>query len=148
MKNAPTDSLIENYLSADYVDSFSRIVVCKHKITPEEFRYLTFGQLPKWIDWLLKLRNTIVKPLGLDIKSRFTDIVHAQNSSEIILGMPDKHLTFYVSLWCGEYKDSKQDLRITTVVKYNNWLGGVYFFVIRPFHEIIGRAILKDIENK
>lgn len=148
MKNSPTNSLIENYLPADYVDSFSRVVACKQAITPEEFCNLAFGQLPKWIDWLMKLRNAIVKPLGLDTKSRFTNMIHAQNSSEIIFGMPDKHLTFHVSMLCGEYKDDKQQLQITTVVKYNNWLGRVYFFVIRPFHGIIIRAILKGVENR
>ena len=75
MKNIPTNSLIEKYLPADYVDSYSREIVCNQKITPEKFRNLAFNQLPKWIDWLMNLRNAIVKPLGLDTKSRFTNMV-------------------------------------------------------------------------
>lgn len=39
----------------------------------------------------------------------------------------------------------KQELRITTVVKYNNWLGRAYFFIIRPFHGIIVKSILKHV---
>ena len=74
MKNIQTNGLIEKYLPADYVDSYSREIVCNQKITPEKFRNLAFNQLPKWIDWLMNLRNTIVKPLGLDTKSRFTDM--------------------------------------------------------------------------
>lgn len=147
MKNRPTNSLIEKYLPADYVDAFSRVVACKHVITPEEFINLAFKQLPKWIDWLMKLRNAIVKPLGLDTQSRFTDMIHSQNLNELIFGMPDKHLSFYVSLWCGEYKDSKQELRITTVVKYNNWFGRIYFFVIRPFHGVIIQSILNNVSK-
>lgn len=68
MKNIPTNSLIEKYLPADYVDSYSREIACNQKITPEKFRNLAFNQLPKWIDWLMNLRNAIAKPLGLDTR--------------------------------------------------------------------------------
>lgn len=85
MKNIPTNSLIEKYLPADYVDSYSREIVCNQKITPEKFRNLAFNQLPKWIDWLMNLRNAIAKPLGLDTKSRFTNMVSDKNEHEEIL---------------------------------------------------------------
>lgn len=55
MKNIPTNGLIEKYLPADYVDSYSREIVCNQKITPEKFRNLAFNQLPKWIDCELYL---------------------------------------------------------------------------------------------
>ena len=141
MKNIQTNGLIEKYLPADYVDSYSREIVCNQKITPEKFRNLAFNQLPKWIDWLMNLRNAIVKPLGLDTKSKFTDMVSDKNEHEEIFGMT-------VSMWCGEYKNGKQKLRITTIVKYNNRLGRIYFFFIRPFHKIIIYFLLKRIKNK
>lgn len=144
----PTNSLIEKFLPANYVDSYSRIITSENAITPDEFRNLAFNQLPQWIDWLMKLRNTIVKPLGLDTDSRFTDMICASNPNEEVFGMPDKHLDFHVSMWCGEYKDGKQELRITTVVKYNNWFGRLYFFVIRPFHGIIIKSILNKIYKR
>lgn len=148
MNEIPTNSQLANYLPADYVDSFSRIIAYKKEITPGEFRNLAFNQLPKWIDWLMKLRNAIVKPLGLDTGSKFTDMVCASSSNEEIFGMPDKHLDFHVSMWCGEYRNGRQELRITTVVKYNNWLGRVYFFIIRPFHGIIILSLLKSLKHK
>lgn len=140
-------SLIDNYLPADYIDSFSKEVETKESITPDAFFDMAFNQFPAWIDWLLKLRNAIVKPLGLDTTSRFSDSICERNDNEIIWGMPDKHLNFHVSMWCGEYRDGKQELRITTVVKYNNWLGRAYFFVIRPFHRLIIKSILKRLER-
>ena len=148
MKNMPTNSLIEKYLPADYSDSFSKEVMTKESITPDAFFNMAFTQFPVWIDWLLKLRNKIVKPLGLDTQSRFSDSVCESNTNEIIWGMPDKHLNFHVSMWCGEHRDGKQELRITTVVKYNNWFGRLYFFVIRPFHRIIIKSILNRIEKR
>ena len=117
----------------------------KQALTPEDFRNLAFSRFPKWIGWLMNFRNAIVKPLGLDTATRFTDMVLDKNLHEEILGMPDKHLDFHVSMWCGEYHEGKQELRITTVVKYNNWLGRAYFFIIRPFHGIIVKSILKHV---
>ena len=69
------------------MDYYSREIVCNQKITPEKFHNLAFNQLPKWIDWLMNLRNTIVKPLGLDTKSKFTDMVSDKNEHEEIFGM-------------------------------------------------------------
>ena len=57
------DSLINNYLPADYLDSFSKEVVVNKNITPDTFFDMVFNRFPAWIDWLLKLRNKIVKPL-------------------------------------------------------------------------------------
>lgn len=148
MKNIPANSLISTYLPADYADSYSREVTCNKPINPEEFRNLAFNQYPKWIEWLMNARNAIVKPLGLDTEGRFMDMICARNNNEEIFGMPDKHLTFHVSVWCGEYNAGKQELRISTVVKYNNRLGKVYFFFIHPFHAIIVQYILKDIDKK
>lgn len=94
------DSLINNYLPADYLDSFSKEVVVNKNITPDTFFDMVFNRFPAWIDWLLKLRNKIVKPLGLDTTSRFPDSVCERSANEIIWGMPDKHLNFNVSMWC------------------------------------------------
>lgn len=62
--------------------------------------------------------------------------------------MPDKYLNFHISMWCGEFKENKQELRITTAVNYNNTLGKLYFSIIKPFHRIIILSILKNIEQK
>lgn len=46
MKDMPTNSLIENYLPADYIDTFSREITLKQAMTPSEFRKRAFSQLP------------------------------------------------------------------------------------------------------
>ncbi len=141
-------SLINNYLPADYLDSFSKEIVVKENITPDAFFDMAFNQFPCWINWLLKLRNTLVKPLGLETKSHFSDSVCERNANEIICGMLDKHLNFHVSMWCGKLHDNKQELCITTVVKFNNILGRLYFFVIQFFHGVIIRSLLNNIQKK
>lgn len=141
-------SLINNYLPANYIDSYSKEIVTNKSITPDAFFDMAFNQFPSWINWMLKLRNILVKPFGLDTESRFSNCVSERNANEIIWGMPDKHLNFHVSMWCGEHKDGKQELRIITVVKYNNWFGRLYFFVIKPFHAIIIPSLLNSIARR
>lgn len=46
------DSLINNYLPADYLDSFSKEVVVNKNITPDTFFDMVFNRFPAWIDWL------------------------------------------------------------------------------------------------
>ena len=43
------DSLIENYLPADYYDSFSKELHNKNAISTDEFADIAFNQLPSWI---------------------------------------------------------------------------------------------------
>ena len=142
------DSLIENYLPADYYDSFSKELHNKNAISTDEFVDIAFNQLPSWIIRLLKVRNSIVKPFGLNTNRRITDMKCERNQHEIIFGMSDKHLTFYVSLWCKVSEANSQTLRITTIVKYHNRLGKLFFFVIRPFHKVIIRSLLERVGKR
>ena len=141
-------NLINRYLPADYQDSFRVEISTEEAITPEEFLDMAFNQSPGWVNWLFKLRDVLVKPLGLDSGPRLIDSIQEKDANEIIFGIPDKHLTFHASLWCGKWEAGRQILEITTVVKYNNWLGRCYFFVVEPFHRILMKATLKRIAKK
>ena len=137
------ESLINKYYPVDYEDTFSRELNGAKELTPDDFLNLTFSKYPKWINWLLSLRAKLVKPLGLKTEGRLSNLVQDSTPNEIIIGDVDKHLTFYCSLWSGPKEGDKQVLRITTVVKYNNSIGRLYFFLIRPFHRIIIYLLLK-----
>lgn len=147
-RNDHLQGLIRNYLPADYVDSFSRIVQSRRTVAPEDFAGMAFDRPPAWIGRLMKLRNRLVGPLGLKTGGRFTDRVCGRSPDEIVFGMPDKHLTFHVSLRCGEKGPAGQRLSMTTVVRFNNRLGRLYFFLIRPFHKIIVYATMKRVADR
>ena len=87
--------------------------------------------------WLLKLRDMIVKPFGLKTGISFDDKIKEQNTNEIILGAEDKHLSFYISLFCSEINSGKQTVSVSTIVKYNNFSGRIYFSAIWIFHKIL-----------
>ena len=121
MKDIPADSLIKNYFPVDYIDSFSKVMVTGQALTPEDFRNLAFSRFPKWIGWLMNFRNAIVKPLGLDTATRFTDMVLDKNLHEEILGMPDKHLDFHVSSNHSIFRlDTHLNLTYLCAVTFNN----------------------------
>ena len=140
--------LINKYLPADYCDSFSKEVITSKTITPEMFLNMLFSKFTWWIGALLWVRNKIVSIFGLETGRRMTDMVIEQNETEIIIGMVDKHLTFYVSLLCSPMFDNSQNFKITTVVNYNNRWGKIYFIIIKPFHKIIIRSMLRSIGRK
>ena len=137
--------LIHKYYPVDYCDAFTKEVKISQAITPEMFLNMTFSTLPGWIAWLLWLRNKVVALFGLKIDGRLIDMAREQDEHEIVLGMDDKHLTFYVSLWCSPVLDNSQNLKFTTLVKYNNRWGRIYFMIIRPFHTLIVKSMLGKV---
>ena len=92
--------LITKYLPADYTDSFQKTISSESSIQVNDLFKLMFIEYPKWGLWLLKVRDLIVKPLGLKTNKTFIDLIIEENNEEIILGTEDKHLTFYISIYC------------------------------------------------
>lgn len=106
------DSLIENYLPADYYDSFSKESHNKNVISIDEFADIAFNQLPSSIILLLIVRNSLIKPFGLDTNRRVTDMECEKSQHKIVFGMSDKHQTFYVSLWCKDRVEKEVNVHL------------------------------------
>ena len=151
----------------DYVDSYKGFLPNTNRTyTSTEIGKAFFSSGPKWIDYLFSLRNRIVKLFGLKTSDGITDRqkqltefkcepgeqmglfkVIDKTENEVIIGEDDKHLNFKVSLLYQQKTDvtSNDMLTITTVVKFNNWFGRLYFLPVRPFHKLIVPAMLKGI---
>ena len=156
--NIPEYSIIsKGFSSFQYCDSFSTVKQTNDsidKITTDIF------QTPKWADFLMTIRNTVVKLVGLKaggykkdtyisdfypIGSRavyFTVI--DRNENEIIMAENDKHLNFRVSVMTNRQGDNVT-IYLTTIVKYNNFLGWLYFSPVKPFHRLIIRSLFKRL---
>ncbi len=76
--------------------------------------------------------------------------IFSKSENEIVFGEEDKHLDFKVSLLQEVNPDTPQvkNFYCTTVVKYNNRLGRIYFFVVKPFHKLIVPRMMKQIIKK
>lgn len=108
-------------------------------------------KLPKWVNWLMKIRNSIVGIFGLKTAKEERDgqtmyfAVIEQNENEIVMGEKDKHLDFRASVLVDK---AYSFLYVTTLVHFNNFGGRVYFFPVKPFHKIILKSLLKRLVNK
>ena len=156
----PRESLITNIFShVDYADSYR---VQLPAGAPHDIDALTYDALsaaPRWIHTLMALRDRIVRVVGLKTTPRNQgDLartplqpsaalgifrVFARSADEILLGEDDRHLDFRVSVLCQS--DGAADwVIVSTVVRFNNWLGRAYFLPVRPLHRLIVPAMLRS----
>jgi hypothetical protein len=157
----PENSIIsKDFNETDYCDTFAIITQNDDgldKITTDIF------QTPKWADRLMSIRNIVVKIFGLKGGGRKIDThssdyypigskavyftVIDRNDNEILMAENDKHLNFRISVMVNrEGKDVT--ISLTTIVKFNNFLGRLYFLTVRPFHRIIVISLLKRLLKK
>jgi len=146
----------------NYIDSYEGIINDKNNtISIVDVAKIFIKPGPKWIGYLLLLRNKIVSLFGL--KNEIGDTkqldsfkfepgeqaglfrVITRTNDEIILGEDDKHLNFRVSLFLegSGNNEANKIVTVTTIVIYNNWFGRLYFFVVKPFHKLIVSKMLK-----
>ena len=62
----------------------------------------------------------------------------------LIAELKDKHLDFRVSILIREEEDTTK-VFFSTIVKFNNIFGKMYFFLITPFHRLIIPNTLKRL---
>lgn len=135
--------LIYHYMGADYVDSYSATITDGNPMTVDILFERMFIQLPPFVLKMLKLRDALVKPLRLKTGATFRDRIIERDEQEIIIGAQDKHLSFWVSVYCTAPNNSSQTAAVTTVVKYHNFMGKCYFAAIKPFHKLIVRHLFR-----
>jgi len=61
---------------------------------------------------------------------------YAKAPQEIVVGADQPHLDFRVSVFLDEGQ-GVQRVTVSTVVRYNNWMGRAYFVPVRVGHQII-----------
>jgi len=161
----PQNSLVSKAFPViDYSDCF-----CTNFNFPKEIRLencvrYSLSSRPFWADILMQIRNILVKPFGLKtgIKDKMVQPVSAinlskgnkisffevleSNDEEVVLIASDKHLTACLSIKIKKNHD-QYEIFLSTIVKFHNYLGHVYFFFVKPFHILIMRAMLNRMIN-
>jgi hypothetical protein len=113
------------------------------------------GRLPRWALALIALRDLFVAPFGLKTaetaRRTSTDRVGmfpvlSETPQRVIVGLNDSHLDFRAVV---DVTDSGAGIRVTltTVVLTHNRLGRVYLAIILPFHRLIVRAMLRQLDR-
>lgn len=133
--------LIDKYLPSDYSDSVSKRTRPAEPLSPDYVFEEMFCKFPKPVEWLFKLRNAIVKPLGIQGGSGFRNLISERSEEEIIICKNDRHLHFWVSIHCPLPENGYQEASVTTVVKLNNFLCKFVLYTDSDFLCATTRAI-------
>lgn len=152
-------SITQDLWGFDYCDSFQIIENGNDTIDNITTRILI---VPEWVDKLMKFRNSIVRLFGLKVgDKRDIDVaeyypigskaiyftVIDRNNNEIVMAENDKHLNFRVSILIDK-NEINSNITFTTIVKFNNIFGRLYFLFIKPFHRLIIKSLLKRVNKK
>ena len=154
----PEYSKVSEYLPhIHYCDCYQ--VVTKTDLSVDQLTTEIF-QTPHWADVLLNIRNALVKLVELQAGGNKLEThiaayyppgtkavyftVTDRTEQEIIMAEKDTHLDFWVSVMiCRE--DDQTVVSLITLVKYNNLLGRIYYFFVKPFHRIICSSLMKRL---
>ncbi len=151
----------------DYIDSFKTDIPNCSKFSATEIATLFIKSTkknPKWITYLMFIRNFLVELLGLkkttssQVEKPFSEIkigeklgifeLYSKSENEIILGKNDRHLNFRLSILSDEQTEKVNTINISTLVKFNNSFGKFYFAFIKPFHRLIAKAMLLKMRQE
>ena len=143
--------ILENLSSVDYYDSYMITKNSKYSIEKLTENILL---LPNWVNIALRIRYClIVKPFGLttgrfDSRGNSSDIgfvpvpMISKNENEIVMGSDDKHLYYRISVMKKEV-EQKTKIYLSTIVKFNNIWGKLYFLPVKVGHKLVVKSILK-----
>lgn len=154
----PANSIIlKNFDNYHYCDSY---YIKKQTADSIDKIFTDIFETPKWADTLESIRNAVVKIVGLEgggkkINTHKADYypigskavyftVIDRNENEIVTAENDKHLNFRVSVMTNR-NENEVTIFLTTIVKFNNGLGRLYFLPVKPFHRIICKTLLKNL---
>ena len=160
-----SDEIFNSFGKVNYEDSFCLSLETKKRFDVDFIILKIIKSLPKWFMFLLNLRNAIASIFGLktgkieDIYDDSDNLNFKQDQSigeifiilkennHLITELKDKHLDFRFSIFIREEQGITK-VYLRTIVKLNNVLGKIYFFLITPFHRLIIPNILKRLSSE
>ncbi len=92
---------------------------------------------PRWVVALFRLRDRLVRLVGIPPASRDTFATRAVHQDEVVIGTDDVHLDFRATVRVGDGR-----VVASTVARATNRRGRLYLVVIRLFHPVIVKAML------
>ncbi len=131
----------------DYADKFCETTDIARSIGAKELAEQIFA-LPQWVAFMMKLRNTAVKPFGLKTERSLLDLVEIKSENLATITKSDKHLDFVVELQTENSPNGGCRISMGTKVSFNNAAGRFYFAAVRPFHCLICRTQLKMAKKR
>ena len=163
LNKQPENSIISKKMNGDihYIDSFCIEIENAENYSVDYLVALLFSSIPEWVKILLRLRDFLVKPFGLETgtipepetldtslyynigeRAIFFPVID-RSESEIVMAEDDKHLYFRTSVFVEKASDENfKNVYLTTLVQFHNIGGKLYFAPVKPFHQLIMRTLL------
>jgi hypothetical protein len=147
-----TDSLKALLPKINFKDTFS---TTNHSNSLEEIIDLIFNTTPGWVNSLFTVRNKIVRVFG--IKTELPDDyneefkiggyvkffkIYSISDHEVVLGADDSHLNFR-AIVINDQSES-YNIKVITLVEYNNLKGKIYMGTIKLFHRQIVKRMVRN----
>lgn len=150
-----TSLILKDFGDVDYHDTY-KIQLSTTDYSVDEITTALF-KTPQWVMCLLRIRDFIVKPFGLKTsaeigisiepyysigsKAVFFTVID-RNENEIVMAEDDKHLNFRTSVLV-EKNGTLSHVYLSTIVRFNNVFGRLYFLPVKPFHRWMIKSDLK-----
>lgn len=147
--------------TADHTD----VKVAEGKADMREFIAAMLNYYPWWMGFLFRIRSVLVRILGLvrhSVPETFTPLrpqdvpltpgetaaffivrFAVEHSHWVAETPPDKHLGAYIAVVVEPVNENINRFHVITIVHYKHWTGPVYFNLIRPFHHLVIRRMMK-----
>ena len=142
---------------ADLADAYETLVP-QSDLSAIDIYCAVMRQTPGWVDALMRLRNKVVKPLGLKDLGALSNVaaraaapgqrmglfeVVSVSPNELVLQDDDNHLLVQLSVLKQSHDATHDKLTISTVVHIHNTLGRVYMAFVGPAHKVIAPAVTR-----
>jgi len=158
-------ALSESLHTAYFYDCYS-VELPPDSRSPLELYLSVVSRTPRWVDFLMNMRNKIVARLGLKDMGSLSGInpqkpsqayqigdqagifkVLELHEREVILGETDKHLDVKISV-AKQDKPGCTVASVSTVVHVHNFMGRLYMLFVTPAHRIIAPATVSKLAQR
>lgn len=139
--------LIGKETGSFYRDAFV-VRTTKPDLDSKQVYHAIFGYLPKPVQGLLKIRNSIVKWLGFKASDTGMSLplkemsegrqagfltIEMVSDAEVICAAYEKHM----DMWLSVMRLSEHEYALSTLVNLKTTSGRIYMTVIKPFHKMV-----------
>lgn len=139
--------LIGKETGSFYRDAFV-VRTTKPDLDSKQVYHAIFGYLPKPVQGLLKIRNSIVKWLGFKASDTGMSLplkemsegrqagfltIEVVSDTEVICAAYEKHM----DMWLSVMRLSEHEYALSTLVNLKTTSGRIYMTVIKPFHKMV-----------
>ena len=124
-------------------DTYSTPLLTSDSTAVTDWERAVLGAAPGWVRALMRARDVLVRPFGLHRPTHggrhgFPEL--ARTRDEVLVGLDDRHLSFRVCV-----RVDAGWVHVVTLVQLHNTLGRLYWAVVRWFHPLVVRALVRRV---